>query len=217
VPGKNWRELNGLPLYAHSIRQAKASGLFDVIAISSDAPEVLAHAVEFGADLAVERPAELASDTAGKVPAIAHAVVSAEQHYGKTFEICVDLDATSPLRLPEDITGAVALLESTDAQSVITGAEAHRSPYFNLVEEDANGHVSTAKKLPNGVLRRQDAPKTFDMNASVYVWRRSALLEGKKVFFENTRIYEMPTERSFDIDSELDFKIVQMLMNERKQ
>lgn len=216
VPGKNWRELAGLPLYAHSIKQARESGLFDKIVISTDAPEVLAKAVEFGADLAVDRPAELASDTAGKVPAIAHAVETAEAHFGLTFETCVDLDATSPLRLAEDIVGAVELLESTNSESVITGAEAHRSPYFNLVEADENGFVSTAKKLPNGVLRRQDAPKTYDMNASVYVWRRAALLEGKKVFFDTTRIYEMPAERSFDIDSELDFKIVQLLMNERK-
>lgn len=215
VPGKNWRELAGLPLYAHSINQARESGIFDKIVISSDAPEVLLHAVEFGADLAVNRPADLASDTAGKVPAIAHAVETAEAHFGIIFDTCVDLDATSPLRLPQDIIGAVELLESSDSYSVITGAEAHRSPYFNLVEADEHGFVSTAKKLPSGVLRRQDAPKTYDMNASVYVWRRNSLLQGKKVFFENTRIFEMPAERSFDIDSELDFKIVQLLMSER--
>ena len=156
----------------------------------------------------------LANDTAGKVPAIAHAVRSAEEHFGETYDICVDLDATSPLRIPEDIIGAVELLESTDAKSVITGAEAHRSPYFNLVEEDANGFVAVSKKLPAEVLRRQDAPRSFDMNGSVYVWRREALVEGLNVFHDNTRLYEMPPSRSLDIDHELDFKIVEFLMKE---
>jgi N-acylneuraminate cytidylyltransferase/CMP-N,N'-diacetyllegionaminic acid synthase len=217
VPGKNWRPLAGIPLYVHSINQARESGLFDKIVVSSDAPEVLDHAVEFGADMAVRRPDELASDTAGKVPAIAHAVESAESFYSIRFDTCVDLDATSPLRLPEDIAGAVALLENSNCDSVITGAEAHRSPYFNLVEENENGFVSTSKSLPQGVLRRQDAPKTYDMNASVYVWKRDALLADKKVFFDTTRIFVMPADRSFDIDSELDFKIVQMLINEREK
>jgi len=217
VPGKNWRMLEGLPLYAHSIKHAKDSGLFDRVVISSDAPEVLENAVSFGADLAINRPADLASDTAGKVPAIAHAVRASEDHFGERYEVCVDLDATSPLRLPEDVIGSVALLEATDAASVITGAEAHRSPYFNLVEEDSNGHVSVSKKLPSTVLRRQDAPRAFDMNASVYVWRRESLLNEQKVFFETTRIFEMPSDRSFDIDSELDFKIVQFLFSLRKQ
>jgi len=217
VPGKNWRELDGLPLYAHSIEQARQSGLFEKIVVSSDAPQVLAHAIEFGADLAISRPAELASDTAGKVPAIAHAVESAENHFGLIFDTCVDLDATSPLRLAEDIVAAVDLLESTNSDSVITGAEAHRSPYFNMVEQDEQGFVSTAKSLPIGIVRRQDAPKTYDMNASVYVWRRNSLISEKKVFFDTTRIYVMPTERSFDIDSELDFKIVKLLMSERRK
>lgn len=217
VPAKNWRLLSGLPLYVHSINQARESGLFDKIVISSDAPEVLEHALHFGADMVVQRPADLAGDTAGKVPAIAHAVESAEHYFSLTFDTCVDLDATSPLRLPEDIAGAVALLENSNCESVITGAEAHRSPYFNLVEEDEHGIVSTAKSLPQGVLRRQDAPKTYDMNASVYVWKRDSLISQKKVFFESTRIFVMPSERSFDIDSELDFKIVEMLMNEREK
>lgn len=215
MPGKNWRVLAGLPLYAHSIRQARDSALFDKIVVSTDAPEVLSSAAEYGADFVVVRPTELATDTAGKVPAIAHAVEAAEKHFGLKFDVCVDLDATSPLRIAEDIIGAVKLLESTDSESVITGAEAHRSPYFNLVEVNDNGFVSTSKTLPNGVLRRQDAPKTYDMNASVYVWRRNSLLGGRKVFFDSTRLYEMPSDRSFDIDSELDFRIVQMLMNER--
>ncbi len=217
VPGKNWRVIAGKPLFAHSLAQARATGLFDRIAISSDAPEVLDFALEWGADLAITRPAELATDESGKVPAIAHAVRSVEEHFGETYDVCVDLDATSPLRLPSDIIGAVNLFEETGAESVITGSLAHRSPYFNLVEENTNGFVDVAKKLPAEVLRRQDAPRTFDMNGSVYVWKRESLLNGQKVFFPTTRLFEMPPERSLDIDSELDYDVVEFLLTRRGQ
>ncbi len=214
VPGKNWRMVAGMPLFAHSVRHAVDSGLFDRIVVTSDAPQVTGQAEAFGATDVVQRPAELAAHTAGKVPAIVHAVAEVESRIGRTFDTVVDLDATSPLRIQDDIRGAVALLEGTDGvESVITGSEAHRSPYFNLVEVDPKTGVAAVSKPPgSSLLRRQDVPPSYDMNASVYVWRRDALMAHPGVFYPTTRLYEMPVERSRDIDSELDFKIVQWLM-----
>ena len=217
VPGKNWRPLAGLPLFAHSVRQAAAAGLFGHIIVSSDAAEVLDVAGEFGATDIVVRPPELASDTAGKVPAIVHAVLEVEQRLGVTFSTVVDLDATSPLRSVADIRGAVALLEDAGIQSVITGSEARRSPYFNLVEVDPlTGVVALSKSSERGVLRRQDAPRAFDMNASIYAWQRGELVSDPRVFYPTTQLFEMPPERSQDIDSELDFQIVSWIMDSRR-
>src|SRR5579872_5457966 len=106
VPGKNIRELLGKPLIAHSLDQARACGLFYAIAVSSDSDEILDVAKRFGADVLVRRPEEMASDTAAKLPAIRHCVEGAEKALGRTFPVFVDLDATSPLRLPADISGA---------------------------------------------------------------------------------------------------------------
>lgn len=215
VPGKNIRPLMGRPLIAHTIAQAKASGLFERVAVSSDSDDILSAASANGADLIIKRPDELASDTAGKMPAIAHAVRSAEEQAGTRYDICVDLDATSPLRLPQDIVAAVQLLQDAGCKSVITGAAAHRSPYFNLVERGPGGVVRLSKQLEKGIVRRQDSPACFDMNASIYVWRRDALLADPRVFYDDTRLYEMPRERSFDIDDELDFSIVELVMQRR--
>jgi N-acylneuraminate cytidylyltransferase/CMP-N,N'-diacetyllegionaminic acid synthase len=217
VPGKNIRPLAGKPLLRHSIDQARASGLFAAIAVSSDDPAILAVAREAGVEVLVERPAELASDTAGKMPAIRHCVDSAEHALGRRFDTVVDLDATSPLRLPEDIAGAVALLEDAGVSCVITGSPARRSPYFNLVEQRPDGSVGVAKPPPATVLRRQDAPPCFDMNASIYVWRRDVLLADPRVFYPDTRLYVMPEERSHDIDSPLDFDLVTFLISRRPQ
>jgi N-acylneuraminate cytidylyltransferase/CMP-N,N'-diacetyllegionaminic acid synthase len=217
VPGKNIRLLAGKPLIAHTIEHAKQSKLFDAVAVSSDSDDILKAAKNHGADYIIKRPDDLASDTAGKVPAIAHAMREAEKQSGKRYDILVDLDATSPLRIADDIVGAVQLLEETGCNSVITATPAHRSPYFNLVERKDDGSVALSKQLPDTVLRRQDSPDCFDMNASIYVWQRNAILGDKpSVFYEDTKLYVMPRERSFDIDEELDFKIVELIMRERE-
>lgn len=215
VPNKNIRPLAGLPLIAHSVQQARETGLFAQIAVSSDDPAILDAAMAAGATIAVRRPDELATDRAPKLPVIQHCLQQAELQSGQRFDIVVDLDATSPLRQAADIAGCVQLLQSSDAQNVITAAPARRSPYFNLVEVDALGHVHLSKPLPAAVVRRQDAPACYDMNASIYVWWRDALLAGSSVFMERTRLFVMPEERSLDIDSELDFRMVEFLMGQR--
>jgi len=216
VPGKNVRELLGEPLLAYTIKQAKQSRLFEVIAVSSDAQDVLDVAKRHGADILVRRPDEMATDTASKLPAIRHCFETAERECRQTFPIFVDLDATSPLRLPEDIAGAIQLLETTGASSVITGALARRSPYFNLVELDHRGVPRVCKELKTPLVRRQDSPRCYDMNASIYVWRREPFLASPAVLYDDTRLFEMPEERSIDIDSPLDWDIVRMLMARRQ-
>lgn len=213
VPNKNLRVLAGKPLLAHSLIQARQSGLFDLLAVSSDSPAILEVAKTWGADLTVERPADMATDTAAKLPAIRHCVAAAERETGKRFGVVCDLDATAPLRSIDDIRGAVALLEGSDALNVITGMPARRSPYFNMVERDDRGRVRLSKTLTKPVVRRQDAPACFDMNASIYVWRRDTLMDGGDgVIGSDTLLFVMPEERSIDIDSETDFRFVEFLM-----
>ena len=146
VVGKNARELLGKPLLTWTIEQARQTGLFEAIAFSSDSDLLLQAALKAGADIAVKRPDVMATDTAPKLPAIRHCLEQAIVHTGNTPDIFVDLDVTSPLRLPSDITGAVELLQKTGARNVITGAPARRSPYFNLVEASADGTVGLSKR-----------------------------------------------------------------------
>ncbi|MCC6915660.1 MAG: acylneuraminate cytidylyltransferase family protein [Rhodospirillaceae bacterium] len=216
VANKNIRQMHGRPLIAWTIAQARASDLFDLIAVSSDSKDILRAAGDSGADLLISRPDELATDQAGKLGAIRHAVTEAERETGRRFDILVDLDATSPLRVPADIVAAVDLLRERNAPNVITAMPARRSPYFNMVEVGADGQVRLAKAPAGAVLRRQDAPACYDMNASIYVWRHDDLFEDPAIFKPATALYVMPEERSIDIDSELDFKIVEMILAERQ-
>lgn len=212
VKNKNFRDLAGKPLLAHTIEQANESNLFEEIAVSSDSPEILEVANKYGVRHLINRPAELATDTAAKLPVIVHCLKEVELKLNSTFDIIVDLDVTSPLRSVDDIIGSVALLETKKVSNVITASPARRSPYFNLVELGEDDIVRLSKKLDKPIVRRQDSPKCFDMNASIYVWTRQALIDFPTVFNFDTRLFVMPEERSVDIDNELDFEIVEFLM-----
>lgn len=220
VRNKNIRPINGIPLIGYSIRQAQAVASVTDIAVSSDSEMILDTAKDFGVELRVRRPDELALDTSPKLPAIQHCLRTCEELTGKTYDVVLDLDPTSPLRSLEDIKGCLDLLQSSDASNVITGAVAHRSPYFNMVEEGPNGFARLSKRTTDEgktVLRRQDSPKIYDMNASIYVWWRESLINLPHVISDKTKLFEMPSERSFDIDNELDFDIVEFLLKRKAQ
>lgn len=212
VPNKNIRIVAGKPLLAYSILQAQESHLFDAVAVSSDSPAVLEVAAHYGVRYLIERPLFLANDTAPKLPAIRHCVKEVERITKTQFDTIVDLDATSPLRSVFDIQQSVELLEEKEVSNVITAMPARRSPYFNMVEVEA-GKVKLAKTVNSPIVRRQDAPACFDMNASIYVWSYQGLFEKDTLFNEDTALYVMPEERSIDIDSELDLQFVEFLLN----
>ncbi|AOY78159.1 cytidylyltransferase domain-containing protein [Clostridium formicaceticum] len=217
VMNKNLRQLAGKPLLAYSILQAKISKLFQTIAVSSDSAEILNIANAWGADYLIQRPPHLATDHAPKIPVIQHVLHTVETSFQQHFDVIVDLDVTSPLRYASDIKDVVSLLETKQVSNVITGTPARRSPYFNLVEVNHEGIVQLSKPLPKPVFCRQDAPKSYDLNASIYAWQREALLKHPTIFNQDTRLYIMPEERSIDIDSELDFQFVEFLMDKRRE
>ena len=216
VKNKNIKELNGKPLIAYTIEQAKDSNLFEHIVISTDSDDIANVAKEYGAEVFFKRSSEMATDTAGKLDVIRDAFKRSEEYYNRTFDYLIDLDATAPLRSVEDIIDSFNQFKENNNDNLITAMPSRRSPYFNLVEQDENGKVYLSKKLDNKIIRRQDAPKSYDMNASIYIWKRDIILNENSIFLEKTGLYVMPEERSIDIDTEFDFKFVDFLMKENK-
>jgi len=214
VKNKNIKKINGKPLIAYTIEQAKESKLFEHVVISTDSDDIASIAKEYGAEVFFKRSTEMASDTAGKLDVIKDAFVRSEEHYGCKFDYLVDLDATAPLRDVKDIIDSFQQFVDNNNDNLITAMPSRRSPYFNLVEIDKNDKVYLSKTLDSSIVRRQDAPKSYDMNASIYIWRRDAILNEKSLFLEKTGLYVMPEERSIDIDGELDYKFVEFLMKE---
>ena len=214
VKNKNIKHINAKPLIAYTIDQAKASQLFEHIVISTDSDDIADIAKEYGAEVFFKRDAEMASDTAGKLDVIRDAFIKSEKYYNTKFDYLIDLDATAPLRNVNDILNSFQQLLDDANDNIITAMPSRRSHYFNLVEVDENGKVALSKKLSDKVVRRQDAPKSYDMNASIYIWKRDIILNENSLFLEKTGLYVMPEERSIDIDTELDYKFVEFLMSQ---
>jgi len=158
------------------------------------------------------RPSELARDDTPMFPVMEHALDAVEAESGEEVSRLVLLDATSPLRVVSDIEAAMKLFEDGACDAVISGCEAHRSPWFNMVALNDKGYVG----LLNGsgdVGRRQDCPAAYDLDTTVWIYTRAAIKDIKQRMPPRTRLYKVPPERAFHIDTELDFEIVSFLMN----
>tara|TARA_B100000700_G_scaffold331802_1_gene469054 strand:+ start:1366 stop:2037 length:672 start_codon:yes stop_codon:yes gene_type:complete len=210
VSGKNLRLLRGKPLMAYTIEQALESGLFKHVVISTDSKQIAEMGKQYGAESWFLRPPEMATDSAAKLPVIRHALLESEKYYGQTFDVQIDLDVTSPLRKVEDIRRAFKQFKDENADILITASPCRKNPYFNMVEI-VNGRIYKAKEFDAPLVCRQDAPPVYDMNASIYIWKREAILNSKTLFTERTSLYIMPEERSVDIDTELDWEFVEFI------
>ena len=217
LPNKNVRELLGKPLIAYTIEQALNFKMIDRVVVSTDSEEIAEIAKQFGAEVPFKRPEHMAVDEAPKLPAIKHAVRYYFEEFNYKPDYIIDMDPTSPLRINEDIERCINLLmNDPDCDSVITGYRSNKNPYFNMVEIDTDGFARLSKKPKQLVTTRQSAPPVFAMNASIYAWKTPVLLNQSNLFSGKIKIVEMPENRSIDIDTKMDFKLVEIIMMERQ-
>lgn len=207
LPDKNIKPFAGRPLLAHTVEQAVQSRIFDVIAISSDSDRYLDVAREAGANFIIKRPDELATDFISKPPVLRHALSAVENEAGCEIEMFFDLQPTSPLRTANDIPGAAAKLrENPHLLNVVSVVRAKASPYYTLVEETPDGLIELSK--PGAKFgRRQDLPNCYELNGSIYAWRRQPILDELPALTNRTGFWLMTDECGFDIDTPLDFAV----------
>jgi len=214
VKNKNIRLLCGLPLIAYTIKQAKRWGKADRIVCSTDSEKIANIVRQYGAEIPFMRPNDLATDTAGKIDVLKHAVETIEKQNKEKYSIIVDLDVTAPLRQISDIDGAVKLFLDKRPKTVFSVSPSRRNPYFNMIELNKNGYPVLVKDgIP--ILRRQDAPLVYDVNASIYVYDRNYLLDKgtKRPISDRSLVWIMDEFSAFDIDSEADFQFVEFLVS----
>tara|TARA_Y100000031_G_scaffold146356_1_gene180192 strand:+ start:222 stop:914 length:693 start_codon:yes stop_codon:yes gene_type:complete len=214
VKNKNMKIINRKPLVFHTINHAKKSKLFEKIAVSSDNDKILNFAKKNNIKDIIKRPLRLAKDSSPKIPVIRHCLIEMEKKYKKKFDIIIDLDATSPLRKISDIKKALNKMIINKSPNLFSVCISRRNPYFNAVEFRDN-KIQPVKSLMKQINSRQAAPVVYDMNASIYIWRRNLLLKSNSVFHKKTSIYKMPEERSIDIDNNIDFEIVSFLLKKK--
>ena len=212
VPQKNIRLVRGKPLIAWAIECGLASPAIDHLIVSTDSEKIAEIARQWGAEVPFLRPSELAEDTTPMLPVMQHAIVEAEKYYENAVGVLILLDPTAPLRTVDDIENSLRLFRNSDCSAVISGNAARRSPYFNMVVPE-DGYVRIAISNRRAIGCRQDSPPVFDLNTVVWIYSRSALMQERSRIPQKTVLYEVPAERAIDLDTELDFKILQSFMD----
>lgn len=204
VPRKNIRDLAGKPLIAWTIEEAKKSRYIDQLILSSEDDEIIEVAKQYGCEVSFKRPLELAQDDTPGIEPVLHAI---EQCPG--YDYVVLLQPTSPLRTVEDIDGCIEKLLNSDADFCVSVTEPEKSPYWMYTLEGER----MVPLLPQEelVTRRQDLPKVYALNGAVYVGNIMEIIETKNFLTKSTLGYVMSKENSIDIDTEIDFKLCNLI------
>ncbi len=215
VPQKNIRPLGGKPLIQYTIETAlSVREHFHRLIVSTDSEAIAKVAGDCGAEVPFRRPAELARDTTPTLPVIQHAVRFVESQENDFLAGVLLLQPTTPLRSTEDIKTSLDMFREGGYDSVIS------------VVQVSAGHPIQMKKIENDCLvpycieekegtRRQDLePPAYLRNGAIYISRRDVLMDKNSIWGERIRPYIMPSERSVNIDSELDLKLADVLLGE---
>lgn len=213
VPRKNIRPLGDKPLLAHTLEAACGSRLTRTI-VSTDDEEIADMARAHGGDVPFLRPAELATDRAGAIPTIRHALEAVEALEGEVpYDAVMMLQPTTPFRRQTDIDGAIALLEASGADSVISviDVEGHHPARMKYLEGDRLVDPPFCEAYENQP--RQELRPMYLRNGAIYLTRRDVFLSGS---FKGAdcRAWIMPSELSVNIDTELDFRYAEWLLRE---
>jgi len=208
---KNIREVAGKPLIALTIEEAKKSKYIDRLILSSDDAEIIRVAQTFGCEVPFVRPPALAQDETPGIDPVLHAMEKLPN-----YEVVVLLQTTSPLRNVADIDGCIELCIRGGANACVSVTQAKQSPYW-MYTLAAGGEMQPLIQTKQNFARRQDLPQSYILNGAVYVAHRDWLREHKTFVTEETLGFVMPEERSLDIDTELDFKILNIHINMGKK
>jgi N-acylneuraminate cytidylyltransferase len=215
LPGKNIKKLGGTPLIGWSIKVAKRIERVSRVIVSTDSEEIAEIALEYGAEVPFMRPKDLALDDSPEWLVWRHAINYLESRQGEKIEGLVVLPATAPLRSIEDVNDCIDEFEKGEVDSVITVSEANRSPYFNMIVNDKKGYSSLVIQLKKGIVRRQDAPKVYNMTTVAYVVNTNFVKKFNGIFEGMVKSVVVTPERAIDIDTMLDFKIAECLILNR--
>jgi N-acylneuraminate cytidylyltransferase len=216
LPRKNLLPLAGVSLLARAIRCAKGVRGVNRVVVSTDDQEIADAARAEGAEVPFLRPAELASDSAREWQAWRHAIDFVENQPGaKPVDIFVSVPTVCPLRTSEDVARAVALYRKGNCDIVFSVTPSAANPYYNMVEIDDATGAAALSKPPEAVLHgRQKAPVVYDVVAAVYVTNPAFIREADSIWGGRNATIEIPRERAVDIDTIVDFKLAEALLEQ---
>lgn len=214
LPRKNMLPLGGKPLIAHSIQKALSAGIFKNVCVSTEDKEIAEQAKKYGAEVPFVRPEVLAHDPATIVDVVLHALDYYKSQEILFEQVCVLLP-TAPFVTIADIKNAMNIFHANGNNSALLSVTNTEFPPYNawLINEVEEGRM-LSPCFPDSAYRHTkstECPKTYRSNGAILIVDSQTLLKGKGYQSEGIMPYVMPSERSLDIDTELEYQFAVFL------
>ncbi|MCL9662778.1 acylneuraminate cytidylyltransferase family protein [Paenibacillus hunanensis] len=206
IPRKNIKQFAGKPLIAWTIEEACKSKYISRLILSSDDDEIIEIAKQYGCEVPFKRPKELADDAAAGMLPVLHALQMIDQEY----DYVLLLQPTSPLRTVQDIDNCIEYIFKTNSSFVVSINETTKSPYW-MYQLDDQGIMHKLIDLEHTPTSRQQLAKVYALNGALYIGEYKQVKTYQTFLTSETKGFIMPSERSFDIDTPLDFWICEQL------
>ena len=218
VPGKNLADVNGRPLVSYVVDAARRAERLDRVVVSTDDDAIAKEAEKWGAEIPFRRPAELATDDVSIIPVVEHAMREMDRT-GFSADVVVSLQPTSPFLEAEDMDRAVAKLEETGADSVVSVQPvAHEHPFW-VKKLDGDRVVSFNEYTNESFLQRQDLPPAYIYDGGIFARRRRLLESWSGRDFclgQDVRAIVLGGWKSAHIDDELHLELVRVMAKKKK-
>lgn len=214
VPRKNIKMLCGKPLLAYTADGALAARRLSKVVLSTEDEEIAQIGRDLGIEVPFMRPVELAEDTTPTMPVVLHAVKTLERS-GESFDAVCLLQPTNPLRRPADIDTCIELMEESGADSVVSVLpvpETYNPMWVYWKASDGSLSLSSGEQEP--IVRRQELPRAFYRDGSVYVTRSEVLTEHGNLYGRRIQSYEMDAQYAVNIDTPFDWEKAERMIRE---
>ena len=209
IPRKNIKQLNGKPLISYSIEASNSCNLINNTYVSTEDSEISEISKKYGAEV-INRPKELAEDNSSSIDVILH-VLDYLKCTEKLPDLFILLQPTSPLRTSKDIENSINLFLNNDCDSLVSVCELDHQFLLNfslkdnyLIQNNDNSFFDS---------RRQDLPTYYSLNGAIYITTPNFIKKNKSFYSNKTIPYVMSKEKSIDLDTPLDFKFMEFLLN----
>lgn len=209
IPGKNIKNLGGKPLLAYVAQDAKASRLLDRLVISTDDEQIAKVATDFGIEVPFIRPADLAQDHTPTLDVIAHCLVEL-QNQGEEFDAVCLLQPTSPFKPEGYIDHCINKFIQSNADCLITVLKVphHFNPHW-VFEENTNGILRIATGEDVLIPRRQDLPKAYYRDGSIYIFKKDNIFKQRAIVHGRTT-FEISDARYYcNLDNQEDWRLAE--------
>jgi N-acylneuraminate cytidylyltransferase/CMP-N,N'-diacetyllegionaminic acid synthase len=212
VKNKNIRNLLGKPLIYYTIKEALKSKYINKLIVSTDSSKIASIAKSFKAEVPFLRPKNLAKTDTKMIDVLTHAILTTKA-LGYDFDCIVCLQPTNPFRKASHIDEAIEKIKTTNCDVIISITEVSEHPYWMVKLTNKDDVVYYNKQGLKTSPLRQYLPKLYRINGAILVAKIEVILKNN-LYDAHTKAIIMDKLSSFDIDTELDFKLCEILAKE---